>query len=140
MRGAESNNSVASVRAPGAFVQSVLPWLTSFAIHAGLLAVGLLTYQSVRVLLNHQVQTVPAETPLLVSSVADGLNDGFPGDTRESTRMPIQNQIDDPTAHGANWDRGSERASLPAWDAVANAEATADTLIPQSNLPMISRV
>jgi hypothetical protein len=117
----------------------VLPWLTSFAIHAGLLAVGLLTYQSVKVLLHHQVQTAPAETPLLVSSVADGLNDGFPGDSHDSTRMPIQNQIDDPSAHGASWERGSERASLHAWDAGANAEPTADTLIGIGLRPSRSR-
>ena len=108
------NNFGVLVRTPGAFVQNVLPWLTSLAFHAALLAVGLFMYQSVKVLLHRQTQTAPAETPLLVSSVTDGLNDGFHGNLSDPTRPTIQTEIQDPAANGTSWARAAiGQASAP---------------------------
>lgn len=82
------------------FVQNVLPLLSSLLFHATLLALGLLTYQSVKVLLNHQVQTVVGDTPLISPVINAGLNDGFKGDQNNSALRPTQDQVDDPKFNG----------------------------------------
>lgn len=119
------------------FVQDVLPWLTSLAVHAGVLALGVLTYHSVKALLHpQQIQTAPADTGLIVSSMADGLNDGFHGSTADPFRASVQDQIKD----AADWSTGSQRASLRSWDVGARTEAESDTLIGVSPHPGRSRI
>lgn len=82
------------------FVQSVLPLLTSLLFHAALVALGLLTYQSVKVLLNHQIQTVVGDTPLISPAITTGLNDGFNGAENNPALQPTQDQVDDPKFNG----------------------------------------
>lgn len=108
------------------FIQNVLPWLTSLAFHAAVLAVGLLMYQSVKVLMRHQVQTTAADTPILTPSIMAGLNDGFVGDENNPSRQSVQDKTFDPTATGASWDRGSDRASLRSFTSASDSTPAPD--------------
>jgi Mg-chelatase subunit ChlD len=111
------------------------------AVHAGVLALGVLTYHSVKALLHpQQVQAAPADTGLVVSSMANGLNDGFRGSTADPFRASVQDQIKDAAAEGASWSPGGERASLRSWDVGARTEAESDTLIGVSPHPGRSRI
>lgn len=124
--------SAVKVIAPSrtAFVQNVLPVLTSLLFHTGILVIGLLTYQSVKVLLHRQVQTVAGDTPLISPAIMTGLDDGFRGDQNNPRLRPTQDQIDDATANGWNTDRGTSRESIArSFNSESNSDASADALI-----------
>lgn len=111
---------------PSRFVQSVLPLLTSLLFHAALLALGLLTYQSVKVLLNHEVQTVIGDTPLISPAITAGLNDGFSGNQNNPALRPSQDQMDDP-----KFNRYSARTKSDTFEHPfdPNPDAAADSII-----------
>ena len=112
------------------FVENGLPLLTSLLFHAGLLLVGLLTYQSVKVLLQRQVQTVAGDTPLITPAIMTGLDDGFRGDQNNPTLRPVQDQMDDPAANGWTRDRGTNRDSLSeSFHSASDSPADSDALI-----------
>lgn len=102
----------AAIRHRPGLAQHVVPFLMSLLFHAGIVVVGLLTYQSVKVLLHHETQTIPGDTPLISSPVNLGLNDGFRGDQNRPDLSSIQNELNDSSATGWNNRRGTDLQSL----------------------------
>jgi hypothetical protein len=126
----QSQTRVATVSRRGALVENGLPLFTSLLLHAALLGVGLLTYQSVKLLMQRQVQTVAGDTPLITPAIMTGLDDGFRGDQNNRTLQPRQDQFDDPAANGWTRDRGTDRQSLSdSFNADSNSQADAEALI-----------
>lgn len=109
------------------FVQNVLPLLTSLLFHAALLGIGLLTYQSVKVLLNHQEQTVAGDTPLISPAITMGLNDGYFGHENNPQLKPTQDLVDDPRLNGSFAARSRSESFDRAFD--PNPDAAADAVI-----------
>ncbi len=98
------------------FVQNILPLLSSFMLHAGLLVVALLTYQAVQVVMKapaREVRIDPVDPTLYSPS---GRLDGFHGSGIDPKVRTFQNL--DPSAEessrGWNERRGSELASVLA--------------------------
>lgn len=104
------------------FIQNVFPLLTSLLFHAALLTLGLLTYQSVKVLLNHQVQVVVGDTPLISPAITAGLNDGYRGDQHNPVLQPQQEWVDDAKFNGFN-----TRSKFASFD--SNPDAASDPVI-----------
>jgi hypothetical protein len=122
--------ATAAVPKRSALVQNVFPLLASLSFHTALLVIGLLTYQSVRVLLHRETQTVVGDTPLVSPAINMGLDDGFRGDQNNPAVRPTNDLLDDPVATGWNRNRGSSQAGLGQSLAVeASSEASSDTLI-----------
>jgi len=75
------------------FVRDVLPLLTSLVLHLGIVALAVLTYRTVRVMVD--VSSVPAVIPEYVTPIS---NDGVPqfrGLDDDPTRRAAQDQIPD---------------------------------------------
>jgi hypothetical protein len=111
------------------FTHHALPLLTSLTFHATLLAIGLLTYQSVKVLIHRQVQATAGDTPLISPAIMTGLDDGIRGDQNDRIRLDVQDRLDDPSK-GWNVVNGANRENLEdSFESQSNSDAEADSVI-----------
>ena len=75
------------------FVQNVLPLMASLTFHAVIVVIGLLMYQSVRVLMHRQVQTTDALSPFIPENPLTSPLDSLSGPLSKLPSRPMQNEF-----------------------------------------------
>ncbi|HSU68098.1 MAG TPA: hypothetical protein VLJ39_14570 [Tepidisphaeraceae bacterium] len=117
----------------GVRVQKWVPFLASVALHAAVLGLGLVAYESVKGFIDRHVeQTRVPESPLIVSPTTAELTQGIRGPADKPLFKPTQADIQDAKADGWNTTRGHDRSSfsqLGASDTAPNTDAEAPQVI-----------
>jgi hypothetical protein len=101
-----SNDANIQLTPRSAFVQNVLPFFSSLAFHAGLLALGFVLYQSVKVLAYRPAQSEPMVMPDVVQAFSKSLDVPSAGDPIKLRKITVQDVIDEVAAKGWTRERG----------------------------------
>jgi hypothetical protein len=75
------------------FVQNVMPFMTSLVFHAAIVVIGLLMYQSVRVLTHRQAQMTDVLSPFIQDNAITDPLDSISGPLSKFPSRPMQNEF-----------------------------------------------
>jgi hypothetical protein len=129
MPGQNSNDVTIQPSTSRTFVQNVLPFASSLAFHAGLLALGFVLYQSVKVLAHRQAPPPPLEMPDVVQTITKSMDFPLMGDLTHPVRLNVQDVTENSVSAGLTSEQGvGDKRTSGSLTATSN-DVLSDTII-----------